>query len=160
VVQRHRLAVPALAGQSILRRQLRVWYGADSVEATVRETAYHWYHGLLLDAEGFAGETVAIERKVYDVACDALLLDLRPCVVEFPALLHKADYTWTRQVGARLRHEGHPGLLAPSVRYPAGPQLRRLQPRGIVQAARQLPAHVSPQGRARPRREASRQDLA
>lgn len=97
-----------------------VWYGADSVEATVHETAYHWYHGLLLDAEGFTGEAVAIERKVYNVACDALLLDLRPCIEEFPALLHKYDYAYTQQVGARLRREGHPGLLAPSVRYRTG----------------------------------------
>jgi hypothetical protein len=97
-----------------------VWYGADNVEATVYETAYHWYHGLLLDAEGYAGEAVAIERRVYNVACDALILDLRPRVAEFPALLHKTDYTFTQQVGARLRREGHPGLLTPSARYPEG----------------------------------------
>lgn len=97
-----------------------VWYGADTVQASVFETAYHWYHGLLLDAEGFADEAVAIERKVYNVRCDALILDLQPCVGEFPALLHKSDYAFTQQVGARLQHEGHPGLLAPSVRYPEG----------------------------------------
>ena len=97
-----------------------VWYGADTVQATVYETAYHWYHGVLLDAEGFAGEAVAIERKVYNVACAALILDLRPCVEEFPALLHKTDYAFTQQVGARLQREGHPGLLAPSARYSAG----------------------------------------
>ena len=96
------------------------WYGADSVEATVYETAYHWYHGLLLDAEGYTGEAVAIERRIYNVACDALILDLRPRVGEFPALLHKTDYGFTHQVGARLRREGHPGLATPSVRYPAG----------------------------------------
>ncbi len=96
------------------------WYGADSVEATVYETAYHWYHGLLLDAEGYTGEAVAIERRIYNVACEALILDLRPRVGEFPALLHKTDYGFTHQVGARLRREGHPGLVTPSVRYPAG----------------------------------------
>jgi hypothetical protein len=96
------------------------WYGADSVEATVHETAYHWYHGLLADAEGYAAEAVAIERRVYNVACDALILDLRPRVDEFPALLHKSDYAFAHQVGARLRREGHPGLLAPSVRYSEG----------------------------------------
>ena len=96
------------------------WYGADSVEATVYETAYHWYHGLLLDAEGYTAEAVAIERRIYNVACEALILDLRPRVGEFPALLHKTDYGFTHQVGARLRREGHPGLVTPSVRYPAG----------------------------------------
>jgi hypothetical protein len=97
-----------------------VWYGADSVVASVYETACHWYHGVLLDAEGYAGEVVAIERRVYNVACDALILDLRPRVGEFPALLHKTDYTFTQQVGARLRREGHPGLITPSARYPQG----------------------------------------
>lgn len=97
-----------------------VWYGADSVEASVYETAYHWYHGLLLDAEGYAREAVAIERKVYNVACAALILDLRPRVGEFPALLHRTDYAFTQQVGARLRREGHPGLVTPSARYPEG----------------------------------------
>ena len=97
-----------------------VWYGADTVLATVYETAYHWYHGLLLDAEGFTREAVAIERKVYNVACVALFLDLRPRVEEFPALLHRTDYAFTQQVGARLQREGHPGLVAPSVRLPEG----------------------------------------
>ncbi len=97
-----------------------VWYGADTVLATVYETAYHWYHSLLLDAEGFTREAVAIERKVYNVACRALILDLRPRVEEFPALLHRTDYAFTQQVGARLQREGHPGLVAPSVRYPEG----------------------------------------
>jgi len=97
-----------------------VWYGADSVAATVYETACHWYHGLLLDAEGYADEAVAIERKVYNVACDALILDLRPRVGKFPALLHKTDYAFTQQVGARLRREGHPGLLSLSARYAEG----------------------------------------
>lgn len=96
------------------------WYGADSVEATVYETAYHWYHGLLLDAEGYAAEAVAIERRVYNVACRALVLDLRARVDKFPALLHRSDYAFTQHVGARLQREGHPGLIAPSVRHPAG----------------------------------------
>jgi hypothetical protein len=97
-----------------------VWYGADSVETTVCETAYHWYHGVLLDAHGYADEAVAIERKVYNVACDALLLDLNPRVQQFPALLHETDLTFTQQVGARLRRESHPGLLTPSARYREG----------------------------------------
>ncbi len=50
----------------------------------------------------------------------ALILDLRPSVGEFPALLHKTDYTFTQQVGARLRREGHPGLVTPSARYSEG----------------------------------------
>ena len=93
------------------------WYGTDSVEASVFETAYHWYKGLLSDA-GYTREKVAIERKVYNVRCEALLLDLSPRVVAHPALVHKTDYSFTQQVGARLHREGHPGITVPSVRYP------------------------------------------
>ena len=97
-----------------------VWYGGDSVETTVFETAYHWYTGLLSDAEGFVREKVAIERKVYNVNCEALLLNLRPRAAGYPALVHKTDYGFTQQVGARLHREGHPGFMVPSVRYPQG----------------------------------------
>lgn len=96
-----------------------VWYGSDSVETTVHETAYHWYHGLLADA-GFQNERVVVERKVYSVNCRAALLDFRPRAAEFPDLLHKTDYSQAQAVGARIHREGHPGLVVPSVRYPAG----------------------------------------
>ena len=51
-----------------------VWYGSNTVEATVYESAYHWYHGLLSDA-GFENEAVIGERKVYSVSCNAALLE-------------------------------------------------------------------------------------
>jgi len=96
-----------------------VWYGCDSAETTVFETTYHWINGFLMDA-GFEHEPVVAERKVYDVACDAALVDLRPLAKKFPGLLHPTDYSYTQSVGARLRHEGHPGLVTPSVRHPPG----------------------------------------
>lgn len=96
-----------------------VWYGSESVETTVYESAYHWYRGLISDA-GFEREAVIAERKVYMVACGAALLDLRKAVDEHPDLLHPSDYAFTQLVGARIHREGHPGLLIPSVRRPAG----------------------------------------
>jgi hypothetical protein len=96
-----------------------VWYGSESVETTVYESAYHWVRGVLSDA-GFERESVVAERKVYRVACTAALLDLRPAVAEHPDLLHPSDYSLCQSVGARLHREGHPGLLTPSVRRPAG----------------------------------------
>lgn len=96
-----------------------IWYGSESVETTVYESAYHWYHGLLRDA-GFDREPVIGERKVYVVNCDAALLDLRPAIGDYPALLHRNDYTFTQAVGARIHHEGHPGLIVSSVRRRAG----------------------------------------
>lgn len=92
-----------------------VWYGADTVETSVHETVYHWRHGLLADA-GFLQPGVCIERKCYRVRCDAALVDLRPAIEAWPALVDAADYSLTWQVGARLHHEGHPGLVSRSAR--------------------------------------------
>lgn len=96
-----------------------VWYGADSVETTVYESAYHWYHGLLCDA-GFERESVVAERKVYMVACKAALLDFRQAALKHSELLHPTDYDFSQLVGARIHREGHPGLLIQSVRQPNG----------------------------------------
>lgn len=96
-----------------------VWYGSESVETTVFESAYHWYRGLLCDA-GFERETVIAERKVYLVACGAALLDFRKATAEHRDLLHPSDYAFPQSVGARIHHEGHPGLLIQSVRRRAG----------------------------------------
>ncbi len=96
-----------------------VWYGADDVETTVRESAYHWVHGLLQDA-GFEHLEVVSERRVYAVQCAAALLDARPAIGAAPGLIHRSDYSLPQALGARLHHEGHPGLVAPSVRHPGG----------------------------------------
>ena len=99
-----------------------VWYGSDSVETTVYETAYHWRSGFLADA-GFDTlvshgdrESITGERKVYQVQCDAMLIDLRPRVTEYPALIHPDSYLFTQEVGSRLHHEGYPGLVNYSAR--------------------------------------------
>jgi hypothetical protein len=96
-----------------------VWYGSDTVETTVYESAYHWYRGLLSDA-GFESESVVAERKVYFVGCDAALLDFRRAATRHSALMHPSDYTFPQTVGARIHREGHPGVMIPSVRRTAG----------------------------------------
>src|SRR5690606_28576513 len=104
-----------------------VWYGSDTVETTVHETAYHWYHGLLSDA-GFEKEAVVAERKVYSVACAAALLDFRRATADWPQLLHPSDYSFAQAVGTRIRREGHPGLLIQSVRRPGGENVAVFNP--------------------------------
>jgi hypothetical protein len=96
-----------------------VWYGCGSLQTTVLETAYHWLNGLLSDA-GFDKSIVVGERAVYDIACDAALLDLRPLLAKHSALTHKTDYRVAQSVGARVHREGHPGLLTASVRHAKG----------------------------------------
>lgn len=93
-----------------------IWYGANTIEGTVHETVYHWRNGLLADAEGFLQPGVSIERKVYWVRCDAALVDLRPAIADYPALVHRSNYALTQQVGARFHREGHPGLVTRSAR--------------------------------------------
>lgn len=104
-----------------------VWYGSESVETTVYESAYHWYRGLLSDA-GLEQMAVIAERKVYWVACSAALLDFRELVADEPDLLHPSDYTFCQTVGSRIHREGHPGLLTPSVRRSAGQNLAIFNP--------------------------------
>lgn len=112
-----------------------VWYGSESVETTVYESAYHWYRGLLSDA-GFEGMAVVAERQVYLVACSAALLDLRKAAVLYPGLLHPSDYSFCRSVGERVHREGHPGLLTHSVRRPAGENLAIFNP-GVLSNPRE-----------------------
>lgn len=104
-----------------------VWYGSESVETTVYESAYHWYRGLLSDA-GFEQMAVIAERKVYWVACNAALLDFRQAAEMQLDLLHPSDYTFCQTVGSRIHREGHPGLLTQSVRRPAGENLAIFNP--------------------------------
>ena len=92
-----------------------VWYGADSIETTVYETVYHWQYGLLEDA-GFNKPGVEIQRKIYMVQCDSLLIDLRPEIKSHPELVHSTDYSTTQSIGRKLHREGHPGLITRSAR--------------------------------------------
>lgn len=96
-----------------------VWYGSDTVETGVWETAWHWYFGFLADA-GFQQEGVSCERKLYQVDCHAALLDFRSLCRRYPALIDRADYSFTQAVGQRVHREGHPGLVTRSVRFPKG----------------------------------------
>jgi hypothetical protein len=104
-----------------------VWYGCDTVKTSVYETAYHWFSGLLTDA-GFEKEKVMGERNLYEVACDAALVDLRPLATPHSGLMHKTDYSTPQSVGARLHREGHPGLVTASVRHAAGQNYVVLNP--------------------------------
>lgn len=92
-----------------------IWYGADSVETTIHETVHHWRNGLLADA-GFLQPNVKIQRRVYNVRCDAALINLATQLDQYPALVSPHDYSFCQQVGARLHREGHPGLISVSAR--------------------------------------------
>jgi hypothetical protein len=91
-----------------------VWYGALELETTVRETLYHW-HRFLTDSFPLDREIVG-ERRVFQVRCEAILIDLRSA--KEPRLVERSDYSFTQQLGAYLWQRAQSGLLAPSARGP------------------------------------------
>lgn len=111
-----------------------IWYGADTVETSVYETVHHWHKGMLVDAgydrlvaEG-TRESIIGERKVYWVHCDAALADLRSRVPSYPDLINPDSHLFTQGIGARLKREGHPGLVTHSARCEEGENYGVLNP--------------------------------
>jgi len=95
-----------------------VWYGAIELETTVYETAWHWSRFIL---DSFAAEDTDIvtDRRVFNVRCDALLVDLRGKEVAYPDLVNRTSYAFTHQVGRYAHDQGLNGLLYQSARCPA-----------------------------------------
>lgn len=91
-----------------------VWYGALELETTVHETLYHW-HRFVTDSFPLDREIVG-ERRVFQVRCEAILIDLRNA--REPRLVERNDYSFTQQLGAYLSQRAQSGLLAPSARGP------------------------------------------
>jgi len=89
-----------------------VWYGALELETTVHETLYHW-HRFVTDSFRLDKEIVG-ERRVFQVRCEAILIDLRQA--REPRLVDKRDYGFTQQLGRHLWRRAQSGLLAPSAR--------------------------------------------
>jgi RES domain len=142
-----------------------VWYGSESIETTAHETAYHWFNGLLRDA-GFEsshhatqGVDIIAERKIYNVRCDAALIDLRLDAMQSLSLIHPSNYSATQAIGARLKKEGHPGLIAPSVRRPQGDNYVILNPAVLIVSA-QLPFNLQVKRRNHHCRETGGDNLA
>jgi hypothetical protein len=96
-----------------------VWYGASSLETSVRETVHHFRSGTLASSIALRSNRPIIqERRVHLVRCNALLVDLRALTRQEPRLLHPDDYSACQLLGAELRNAGMPGVLTFSVRHP------------------------------------------
>lgn len=92
-----------------------VWYGALELETTVHETLYHWHRFVTDSYPGLEREIVG-ERRVFQVRCEAILIDVRKA--REPRLVDKTDYGFTQRLGRHLWQRGQSGLLAPSARGP------------------------------------------
>jgi hypothetical protein len=92
-----------------------VWYGSLDLETTVYETVYH-RHRFLTDAYPGEDRTILNERRVFQVLCDAILIDLRGKEATEPRLVERASYAFTQPLGAYLHGQGTNGLLVKSAR--------------------------------------------
>jgi hypothetical protein len=92
-----------------------VWYGSLALETTVYETAWHWYR-FVLDSFAAEARVIVTDRRVFDVRCDALLVDLRGKESAFPGLTDRTSYALTHKLGRYLRDQDQNGLLVRSAR--------------------------------------------
>jgi hypothetical protein len=90
-----------------------VWYGSLQIETTVYESVYHW-HRFVMDAFPERPKEVIGERRVLDVRCAAILIDLRRAGE--PRLTDRRDYGTTQALGRYLQARAQNGLLARSAR--------------------------------------------
>jgi hypothetical protein len=92
-----------------------VWYGSLEMETTIPESIYHWRR-FIEDSYGGLDRTIVGERRVFDVRCDAIVVDLRGKEVRFPQLVDRKSYAYTHGLGRYLHEQGQNGLLVRSAR--------------------------------------------
>lgn len=98
-----------------------VWYGARTLETSIRETVHHFGRNTLAsEIAARSRAPIYQERRVHRVHCSAMLVDLRALCTEEPRLLEPDDYTYCQSLGAQLREAALPGLQSRSVRDAGG----------------------------------------
>jgi len=90
-----------------------VWYGSKALETTLHETVHHTIK-YLKAIEGIENETEVIRtRSVYDVYCDAIMIDVVDLGKKFPDLVSD-DYSYSQKLGETVYAGGCPGIVSPS----------------------------------------------
>lgn len=92
-----------------------VWYGSFEMETTVYESIYHWRR-FIEDAFAADDRMIIGERRVFDVRCDAIMVDLRGKESRFPQLVDRRSYAYTQGLGSYLHQQGQNGVLVGSAR--------------------------------------------
>ena len=103
-----------------------VFYAARDRATAVAETAHH--HGRFLAAT--AQGPMHLPMRVYQVAIDARLHDLRPAGVVPAAVFDRDRYAAAQALGGQLRAAGSAGVMYRSVRRSAGHCVGLFKPRG------------------------------
>ncbi|MCW5625886.1 MAG: RES family NAD+ phosphorylase [Burkholderiales bacterium] len=92
-----------------------VWYGSIELETTVYETVFHW-HRFIVDSYPDEDRDIVGERRVFDVRCDALLIDLQGREAAYPDLVSRTSYGFTQSLGRFLFDQDANGVLTRSAR--------------------------------------------
>ena len=95
-----------------------VWYGSWDATTTVYETAHHWSR-FVRDSYGTEDRAIRTERRLFEVRCDALLVDLRGKEKSHPGLVDRKSYAFCQQVGRHVHEQGQNGLVVRSARWTA-----------------------------------------
>jgi RES domain-containing protein len=103
-----------------------VFYAARDRATAVAETRHHHARFLAATAQG----PVHLPMRLYSVAIDARLHDLRPPDAADAAVFDADDYAAARALGHRLHAAGSAGVVYPSVRHGGGECVGLFDPRG------------------------------
>jgi hypothetical protein len=103
-----------------------VFYAAREQPTAVAETRHHHARFLAATGEG----PMHLPMRLYHVAIDARLHDLRPAGAADPAVMDPDDYGASRRLGRRLWEAGSAGVAYRSVRRAGGQCVGLFKPRG------------------------------
>ena len=106
-----------------------VFYAARERATAVAETRHH--HGRFLAATNEG--PMHLSMRLYQVAIDARLHDLRPAGAVPPAVYDPADYSAAQALGQHLHGAGSAGVAYRSVRHVRGQCAGLFRPRGASQ---------------------------
>ena len=109
-----------------------VWYGSLEIETTVYETAWHWFR-FVLDSYPAEDREIVTDRRVFNVRCQALLLDLRGKEQAYPELTSRTSYAFTQELGRYVHDQQLNGLLVASARC-AGTNAAIFKPERLTHA--------------------------
>lgn len=103
-----------------------VFYAARERETAIAETRHHHARFLAATGEG----PMHLPMRLYRVAIDARLHDLRPRAAVDASVMSPDDYTASRRLGRALRAAGSDGVVYRSVRHASGQCVGLFRPRG------------------------------
>lgn len=92
-----------------------IWYGSLDLESTVYETVHHWRE-FVADSFALEDREIVSERRVFQVRCNAILVDLRGKERREKRLLDRRDYRYPQGLGHYLKERNQNGLLVHSAR--------------------------------------------